>query len=133
LSAAIIPIAVGLVVLLGVYLNLRDNTKKAADATIELTSAQKLMQTVTDEATSSIVDQKTKLESLLQTARNENETKANRLKAIQAINAISPKYLGTLPENINTDKARISLKYNTALIAGATARAASFIRTKPSR
>jgi hypothetical protein len=54
-------IAVGLVVLLGVYLNLRDNTKKAADATIELTSAQKLMQTVTDEATSSIVDQKTKL------------------------------------------------------------------------
>jgi hypothetical protein len=43
---------VGLVVLLGVYLNLRDNTKKAADATIELTSAQKLMQTVTDEATS---------------------------------------------------------------------------------
>jgi hypothetical protein len=32
---------------------------------------------------------------------------------------------GTLPENINTDKARISLeKYNTALIAGATARAA---------
>jgi hypothetical protein len=35
-SAAIIPIAVGLVVLLGVYLNLRDNTKKAADATIEL-------------------------------------------------------------------------------------------------
>jgi hypothetical protein len=31
-----------------VYLNLRDNTK-AADATIELTSAQKLMQTVTDE------------------------------------------------------------------------------------
>jgi hypothetical protein len=48
LSAAIIPIAVGLVVLLGVYLNLRDNTKKAADATIELTSAQKLMQTVTD-------------------------------------------------------------------------------------
>jgi hypothetical protein len=49
LSAAIIPIAVGLVVLLGVYLNLRDNTKKAADATIELTSAQKLMQTVTDE------------------------------------------------------------------------------------
>jgi hypothetical protein len=42
---------VGLVVLLGVYLNLRD-TKKAADATIELTSAQKLMQTVTDEATS---------------------------------------------------------------------------------
>jgi hypothetical protein len=62
------------------------------------------------------------------------ETKANRLKAIQAINAISPKYLGNLPENINTDKARISLeKYNTALIAGATARAALFVRTKPSR
>jgi hypothetical protein len=75
---------VGLVVLLGVYLNLRDNTKKAADATIELTSAQKLMQTVTDEG-QAYCNQKTKLESLLQTARNENETKANRLKAIQAL------------------------------------------------
>jgi hypothetical protein len=79
LSAAIIPIAVGLVVLLGVYLNLRDNTKKAADATIELTSAQKLMQTVTDEG-QALLWTKKKLESLLQTARNENETKANRLK-----------------------------------------------------
>jgi hypothetical protein len=74
---------------------------------------------------------KTKLESLLQTARNENETKANRLKAIQAINAISPKLGNLTPENINTDKARISLD-TTALIAGA-ARAASFVRTKPSR
>jgi hypothetical protein len=60
------------------------------------------MQTVTDEATSSIVDQN-QINLLLQTARNENETKANRLKAIQAINAISPKYLGNLTlENINT-------------------------------
>jgi hypothetical protein len=39
-----------------VYLNLRDNTKKAADATYRVNQCSKLMQ-ITDEATKSIVDQ----------------------------------------------------------------------------
>lgn len=125
--ATVAPVLAGLTLLYGAYLILRDNTSRAAKATIELTDSQKLIQKVTDEATSSIVDQRANLELLLLTARNENETKEARLNAIKAINKISPEYLGNLTlENINTDKARISLeKYNTALLSGATARAAS--------
>jgi hypothetical protein len=126
-SGAIVPILAGIVLLTGVIMVFSDSSKEATKATIALNDSQKLTQKVMDEATASIVDQKSELESLLITARNENETKANRLKAIQAINKISPEYLGNITlENINTDKARVSLeKYNAALISGATARAAS--------
>lgn len=127
ISASIIPIMAGLTILLGIILITKNAFIETAKAAVELSASQKLIQKVTDEATSSIVDQKSQLELLLITARNENETKANRLKAIQEINKISPEYLGNLTlENINTDKARISIeKYNTALLSGATARAAS--------
>lgn len=127
ISGAIVPILAGVVLLAGVINILANATKEATKEVVELSSSQKLVQKVTDEATSSIVDQKSQLELLLLTARNENETKAARLKAIQAINRISPEYLGNLTlENINTDKARVSIeKYNAALLSGATARAAS--------
>ncbi|MFH6966483.1 hypothetical protein [Flavobacterium sp. FlaQc-28] len=127
ISASIVPILAGLAILLGVILIVKNAFSETAKAVVELSDSQKLIQKVTDEATSSIVDQKSQLELLLITARNENETKAERLKAIQAINRISPEYLGNLTlENINTDKARISIeKYNAALLSGATARAAS--------
>jgi hypothetical protein len=126
-SGAIVPILAGIVLLTGVMLVLSNSSNEAAKSVVALSDSQKLIQKVTDEATASIVDQKAELENLLITARNENETKANRLKAIQAINKISPEYLGNLTlENIGTDKARISIeKYNAALISGATARAAS--------
>lgn len=126
-SGAIVPILAGLVLLTGVLLITKNAFSDTAKAVVTLTDNQKLIQKVTDEATASIVDQKAELENLLITARNENETKANRLKAIQAINKISPEYLGNLTlENIGTDKARMAIeKYNAALISGATARAAS--------
>jgi hypothetical protein len=126
-SGAIVPVLAGIVLLTGVIMVLSNSSEKAAKAVVQLSDSQKLIQKVTDEATASIVDQKAELESLLITARNENETKANRLKAIQAINKISPEYLGNLTlENIGTDKARQSIeKYNAALLSGATARAAS--------
>lgn len=126
-SGAIVPILAGIVLLTGVMLVLSNSSNEAAKSVVALSDSQKLIQKVTDEATASIVDQKAELENLLITARNENETKANRLKAIQAINKISPEYLGNLTlENIGTDKARVSIeKYNAALISGATARAAS--------
>lgn len=127
ISGAIVPIMAGLVLVTGAFLVLKNALSETEKAAIALTESQKLIQKVTDEATASIVDQKAELENLLLTARNENESKANRLKAIQAINRISPEYLGNLTlENINTDKARIAIeKYNEALISGATARAAS--------
>ena len=126
-STVLLPLAAGLTLLYGAYLILKPAAAQAAQAVAKLSDSQKLVQKVTDEATASIVDQKAQLENLLITARNENETKQNRLKAIQDINRISPEYLGNLTlENINTDKARISVeKYNAALVAGATARAAS--------
>lgn len=125
--ATVAPVLAGITLLWGAYMVLRDRTDDAKKATIELTASQKLIQKVTDEATTSIVDQKSNLELLLLTARNENETKEARLNAIKAINKIAPEYLGNLTlENINTEKARISLeKYNTALLSGATARAAA--------
>lgn len=127
ISGAILPILAGFVLLTGALLIAKNAFADTAKAVVTLTDNQKLIQKVTDEATASIVDQKAELENLLITARNENETKANRLKAIQAINRISPEYLGNLTlENIGTDKARVSIeKYNAALISGATARAAS--------
>ena len=127
ISGAIIPIIAGLVLLTGALLIVKNAFADTANAVVTLTDNQKLIQKVTDEATASIVDQKAELENLVITARNENETQANRLKAIQAINRISPEYLGNLTlENIGTDKARIAIeKYNAALISGATARAAS--------
>jgi len=127
ISGAIVPILAGLVLLTGALLIAKNAFADTAKAVVTLTDNQKLIQKVTDEATASIVDQKAELENLLITARNENETKANRLKAIQAINKISPEYLGNLTlENIGTDKARVAIeKYNAALISGATARAAS--------
>lgn len=127
ISGAIVPILAGIVLLGGALLVLTNGFSDTAKASVQLTDSQKLNQKVTDEATASIVDQKAALDSYMVTARNENETKANKLKAIQAINRISPEYLGNITlENINTDKARISVeKYNAALIAGATARAAS--------
>lgn len=126
-SGAILPILAGVVLLGGALLVLKNSFAETAEASIKLSEGQKINQRVTDEATASIVEQKSALESLLITARNENETKAARLQAIQEINRISPEYLGNLTlENINTDKARVSIeKYNAALIAGATARAAS--------
>lgn len=126
-STVLLPLAAGLTLLYGAYLILKPAAAQAAQAVAKLSDSQKLVQKVTDEATASIVDQKAQLENLLITARNENETKQNRLKAIQDINRISPEYLGNLTlENINTDKARVSVeKYNAALVAGATARAAS--------
>jgi hypothetical protein len=126
-SGAILPIIAAITLLYGAYVILKPAAEDASDAVSKLTASQKLSQAVTDEATSSIVDQKAQLESLLITARNENESKKDRLKAIQEINRISPEYLGNLTlENLGTDKARASIeKYNAALLAGATARAAS--------
>lgn len=127
LTATIAPYLAAITILYGAYLILRDRADDAEKATLKLTASQKLIQKVTDEATTSIVEQKANLELLLLTARNENETKAERLRAIKEINKISPQYLGNLTlENINTEKARITLeKYNTALLSGATARAAA--------
>lgn len=127
-----IALAAAIALIGGAIYSYINSVNSAKEATVQLTDSQKFYQSVTDQASASIVNQKAKLEILLATARNENDTKKNRLKAIQEINKISPEYLKNLTlENINTDAARQSIeKYNKALLAGAMARAANSILEK---
>lgn len=61
---------------------------------------------VRQKATAAIQDEKDNLNQLLSIARDENESKQNRLNAIKRINEISPEYLGNLKlETINTFEA----------------------------
>lgn len=69
--------------------------------------------------------ERSELDLLLMTARNENLSKETRLKAIEKINAISPKHLGFLSlETINTNAARIAIEsYTKALMENAKQKA----------
>jgi hypothetical protein len=127
LSGPLLPIIGGIALIVAGFAAFKAATSDSAKEIVKLSEAQKLNNQVTSAANNSIAGQKAQLESLLLTARNENDSKKNRLEAIKEINRISPQYLGNLNlENINTDKARIAVeKYNAALLSGATARAAS--------
>jgi TP901 family phage tail tape measure protein len=73
--------------------------------------AQKVMNDVNLEAQKNIVDEKLKLEMLLNTAKNDRLSKEERLKAIKQLNELSPTYLGNLTlESIHTQKATDSIK-----------------------
>ena len=78
----------------------------------KLTAAQKLQKTLNDinlTAEQNIVEQRLQLEQLMRIAQDENNLTAQRMKAIQEINKISPEYLGNLKlETINTDEATIA-------------------------
>ena len=88
--------------------------------------AQKAVNDVNLEARKNIVEEKVRMETLLDIARNESLSKAERLAAIRELNAISPEYLGNLTlETINTDKAKMSVKeYTDALLEKAKTQAA---------
>jgi TP901 family phage tail tape measure protein len=94
-----------------------------------MTAAQKAQKTLNDvnlEAQKNIVEEKIKLGTLLDIARNEKLTKLDRFKAIQQLNTISPKYLSGLTlETINTKAADDAIKnYTDSLLAKAKAQAA---------
>lgn len=95
----------------------------------QMTAAQKAQQTLNDvnlEAQKNIVEEKLKIETLLDLARDEKLSKLDRFKAITQLNQISPKYLGNLTlENINTKVATESVKaYTDSLLENARAQAA---------
>jgi tubulin-specific chaperone A len=74
-----------------------------ADHTDELAAKEKLLNEIKTKATSATVNEKVALENLLMIAKDENQSKENRLQAIKKLNEISPKYLGNLTlENIRT-------------------------------
>lgn len=79
------------------------------------------------EVNKSIAEEKTQLQTLLAIAKDETASKEKRKKAIEAINKISPEYLGNLSlENINTLDATIAIeKYTKALEANAKMKAVS--------
>jgi len=109
--------AVGLAI--GAYLAFNNEADKTA-------KNQNIISQVSKIATEAIAKEKAEVEKLLFVARDEQVSKEQRLKAIQELNRISPKYLGNLNlETINTDKARIAVEqYNDALISTAKAKAA---------
>jgi hypothetical protein len=94
--------------------------------TEKVVKSQNVLTEVTNRATDAIAKEKAKVEQLLFTARDENVSKQQRIKAIQELNSISPKYLGNLKlETINTDAATTAVnKYNEALLKTAKAKAA---------
>lgn len=90
------------------------------DATAEY---DKVMQGATD----SIAKEKSELERNLAIAGNKLQSDENRKAAIQAINAISPEYLGNLKlETLNTNEAKDAIaKYNEMLLKRAQTQAAT--------
>jgi hypothetical protein len=89
-------------------------------------TAEQEMSGVRDQAVQNIAKEKSNLERLVAIAKNERVSKEERLKAIKAINATSPKMLGFITlETINTDKATDAIKrYNGSLLKKATQQAA---------
>ena len=89
-------------------------------------TAEQEMSGVRDVAVQNIAKEKSNLERLVAIAKNERVSKEERLKAIKAINATSPKMLGFITlETINTDKATDAIKkYNATLLQKATQQAA---------
>lgn len=120
LMANPVGLIVGAVVGLGVALYTLSGSMTAAQ------KAQKMLNDVNLQAQKNIVEEKIKVQTLLDLAKNENLTKTERLKAIQQLNAISPKYLSGLTlENINTKTATQSVKdYTDAILENARAQAA---------
>ena len=100
LMANPIGIVVGAIVALGAALYLYAG---------RLTAAQKLQKTLNNinlTAEKQIVEQRLEMEQLLKIAKDVNNTTAERLKALQTLNQISPEHIGNLTlETINTDAA----------------------------
>ncbi len=110
-------VAIGIVVAALINLN------KSAKETVKY---QTQLQEVTAKAKKAVAEEREEVEKLFYIARDENVSKAQRIKAIKELNKISPKYLGNLNlEKIKTDEARDAIdKYNESLLKTAKAKAA---------
>ncbi|AUC15410.1 phage tail tape measure protein [Tenacibaculum sp. SZ-18] len=80
----------------------------------EMTIAErktKLLNNARKEAKKAISNEKASIDTLINTAKNENLSKEQRLKAILDLNSISPEYLGNITlENINTENTTKAIK-----------------------
>lgn len=104
-------LAIGAVVAMGGALLLLRNRISGVN------SEKKALESITKDVSKSIADEKSKLDLLLQTARNEKLSRDQRLDAIRKINKISPEYLGNIKlENINSKEAATAIDEYTAAI-----------------
>ena len=77
----------------------------------------KLFASVTEQVSTSIATETSKLNSLLSIAKDETVSRAARLQAVKDLNALSPQYLGNLQlETVNTQQATTAVtQYANAL------------------
>lgn len=76
----------------------------------DLTDVQKEVNNLKKESLQSTIKEENELERLTKLAQNQNVSMDERKKAITAINAISPEYLGNITlETVGTDKAKQSM------------------------
>ena len=94
------------------------NTSKAS-------KEAKMFSDIRKEAAKSIVNETTKLQILLEVAKDETVAKGKRQEAIEELNRISPEYLSNLSlENVNTaEGARLTDLYVESLIKASEAKA----------
>jgi hypothetical protein len=93
----------------------------------DLTDVQKEVNNLKEESLQSTIKEENELQRLTKLAQNQNISMEERKKAIKAINALSPEYLGNISlETIGTDKAKQSMdKYIGSLRQKATTMAAN--------
>jgi len=77
-------------------------------------------------ATEQIADERAEVSALIEIAKDETQSKEERVKAVKELNRISPEYLGNLTlEKINTEEAKKAVEdYNDALMETARVMAA---------
>lgn len=92
---------------------------------VEMVDKTKLLNQLNQEAVKTIEAERSQVDRLLVTARNEQLSKDARVTAIKALNELSPEYLGNLSiENINSAQAAESIrKHAQAIDIRARARA----------
>ena len=76
----------------------------------KMTNVQEELNNLKDESVNATIREENELQRLVKIAQNQNVAMAERQKAIKAINALSPDYLGNITlESIGTDKAKQSM------------------------
>lgn len=92
----------------------------------EAETAQKTLNEIQGEAQRATIKERLEMEKLLRIARDKKRSDQERLEAVQALNKLSPKYLGNLTlEKINTEEAtKATDNYIKSLVKRAAVQAA---------
>jgi hypothetical protein len=76
----------------------------------KMTNVQEEMNNLKDESIKSTIKEENEMQRLVKLAQNQNVSMSERKKAIEALNAMSPEYLGNITlETVGTDKAKAAM------------------------